>query len=55
MNVVSTVCVLCMYAGASFKLAGVVLVAAQLQWDENPPRLIPLVSQAGAGAPLSAE
>lgn len=37
-----------MYAGASSKLASVVLVAAKLQRDENLPRLIPPVFWAGA-------
>lgn len=47
--------VLCLYAGASFKLASVVLVAALLQGDENPPRLVPPVSQVGAAVPLSSQ
>lgn len=47
--------VLCVYAGASFKLAGVVLVAALLQGDENPLRSVPPVSQVGAAVPLSSQ
>lgn len=44
-----------LYTGASFKLASVVLVAALLQWDENPLRLVPPVSQVGAPVPLSSQ
>lgn len=44
-----------LYTGASFKLASVVLVAALLQGDENPLRLVPPVSQVGAPVPLSSQ
>lgn len=44
-----------LFAGASFKLASVVLVAALLQGDENPLRLVPPVFQGGAAVPLSSQ